>query len=333
MKLIKLGEIFKVFYGVNLSLSEVELANNGIPFVSRANRNNGVTVKVLPIEGIKPNPAHTKSQLPWVDLSCQVFIRINLIIVAMMFFYLQPMVNLSKVEMLLYCTFLRLNKYKYNYGRQANKSLESLYVPDVENIFTCLDSIRVEMLSNNTLIRKPVILDTAQWKSFRYGEIFTIKRGSYNRKVDIVEDGSIPLIGATKLNNGVVSKLDRKTIEQASKGSSNNHETSKKIFKGESYITISNNGSIGCAFYQPVDFACSQNVNLAELKYIKLNKYIALFLCTLIKLEKYRWTYGRKWIPSRMCESKIKLPINDKGEPDWQFMEEYIKSLPYNGSL
>lgn len=29
----------------------------------------------------------------------------------------------------------------------------------------------------------------------------------------------------------------------------------------------------------------------------------------------------------------VKLPITPQGTPDWQFMEDYIKSLPYGDRL
>ena len=58
-----------------------------------------------------------------------------------------------------------------------------------------------------------------------------------------------------------------------------------------------------------------------------------MFLITVIEMEKYRWNYGRKWRPKRMPESVIRLPskIKDgKDEPDWDFMEEYIKQCRYS---
>ena len=35
----------------------------------------------------------------------------------------------------------------------------------------------------------------------------------------------------------------------------------------------------------------------------------------------------------RMQKSLIKLPVDSNGKPDWQFMEDYIKSLPYSINL
>ena len=34
-----------------------------------------------------------------------------------------------------------------------------------------------------------------------------------------------------------------------------------------------------------------------------------------------------------MKKSRIKLPVTSSGEPDWQFMEDYIKSLPYSKNI
>jgi hypothetical protein len=66
---------------------------------------------------------------------------------------------------------------------------------------------------------------------------------------------------------------------------------------------------------------------------LKMNVYSAMFLITLIRLEKYRFNYGRKWHKERMEESKISLPVDDKRKPDWDFIEEYIKSLKYSAFL
>lgn len=68
-------------------------------------------------------------------------------------------------------------------------------------------------------------------------------------------------------------------------------------------------------------------------------------------MEKYRFSYGRKWtVESSMKKSVIRLPIVygadgtpyikkelgyslDGYVPDWDFMENYIKSLPYGDRI
>jgi hypothetical protein len=97
-------------------------------------------------------------------------------------------------------------------------------------------------------------------------------------------------------------------------------------------ITVNYNGSVGESFYQPKPFWASDDVNVLYPKF-RFNKYIAMFLIPLIKGEKYRFNYGRKWESSRMKESIIRLPVNNLGNVDVDFMENYIKSLPYSKSL
>ena len=73
-------------------------------------------------------------------------------------------------------------------------------------------------------------------------------------------------------------------------------------------------------------------------------------MATVIRQEKYKFSYGRKWTLENMKISEIKLPIqrdengnpiidtdkkySDKGYiPDWRFMEYFIKSLPYSDRI
>lgn len=163
------------------------------------------------------------------------------------------------------------------------------------------------------------------WKWFRYDEVFIIKKGFYNKKPEASGKGTIPFIGATEYNNGITSMHTLEEIENASKtGENPNQDISEKLFAGNC-ITVSNNGSIGFAFYQEKIFTCSHDINPLYLKDYTLNKYIAMFLCTLIELEQYRWAYGRKWRPKRMPDSLIKLPVCKNGMPDWIWIENYVK--------
>lgn len=176
-------------------------------------------------------------------------------------------------------------------------------------------------------------LDTDNWMFFRFDEVFDIRKGFYNKKPEHIINGNIPFIGATDTNNGITSLCDEETIEATTKtGDDNNVSIKHKIFDANS-ITVSNNGSIGYAFYQPIPYTCTHDVNPLYLKGTKLNPFIALFLCTVIELDRYRWTYGRKWRPARMPSSMIKLPVTSDGVPDWDFMENYIKSRPYSKML
>ena len=151
-------------------------------------------------------------------------------------------------------------------------------------------------------------LDIKNWTYFKYidDNLFTIKKGKRLTKEDFI-GGKTPFIGAIDSNNGY-----RDFIEQEPHHHSNT-------------ITINYNGSVAEAFYQPHPFWASDDVNVLYPKF-KSNPFVGLFMTTLIRLEKFRFNYGRKWGLERMRESVIKLPTQN-GKPDFEFMENYIKSL------
>lgn len=85
------------------------------------------------------------------------------------------------------------------------------------------------------------------------------------------------------------------------------------------------------AFYQDHPFFAVSHgrVNILTPKF-SMNKHMALFITTLINHENFRFAYGRAVYSNVISDLTIKLPTDPKGNPDWQFMENYIKSLPYS---
>ena len=61
-----------------------------------------------------------------------------------------------------------------------------------------------------------------------------------------------------------------------------------------------------------------------------------MFIATIINNEKYKFSYGRN-CTDNLDTVIIKLPTlkldNGDFQPDWQFMEDYTKSLPYSAKL
>jgi hypothetical protein len=338
--MVPLIDIFDVWYGVNLEVVNSEVVSAGIPFVSRQSVNNGVVCHVKKMDDVEPNPSHTLS----IAVSGSVlstFYHDYEYYSGRDIYVAKPKIKLTKEEMLYYCYVIEQNKYRYNYGRGANKTFRSILVPSKDEIPKYVRTKEAEIrFCNKPIISNKIKLNTDSWKWFRYDEIFEICKGFYNKKPEENPIGDIPFIGATDSNNGITSMHDLDTIKEASKtGDEPNAPLEQKIFK-PNCITVSNNGSVGYAFYQPKEFTCTHDVNPLYIhkKWNKeLNIFIAMFLCSLIEKERFRWDYGRKWRPKRMPDSLIKLPVRkiapNEYEPDWQFMEDYIKSLPYSSSL
>ena len=152
--------------------------------------------------------------------------------------------------------------------------------------------------------------DKSGWKPFRFEELFQLKKGKRLTKANQT-DGDTPFIGAIDSNNGVAGYVGQKSIHAGGT------------------ITVNYNGAgVADAFYQPVSFWASDDVNVLYPLF-KMTPAVALFIATIIRKEKYRFSYGRKWHLERMKTSVIHLPVTASGTPDWAFMEGYIASLPY----
>ena len=169
-------------------------------------------------------------------------------------------------------------------------------------------SISIESNSN-----KQLSLNLSEWKTFKYTDVFKIKKGKRLTKKD-QSDGNIPYVSSSALNNGIDNKIGNGSTD-------------------ENCISFACYGSIGEAFYQDEKVWVSDNANVFYLKNRKLNPYIAMFIVTLLRLEQFRFSYGMTGKKERLENFTIKLPINKKNEPDWEFMENYIKSLPYSCNL
>lgn len=89
---------------------------------------------------------------------------------------------------------------------------------------------------------------------------------------------------------------------------------------------------LGTCFYQSQNFSASDHVEILKPKF-KMTKYIALFLSTVINTngQFLGYAYNLKRSQTALRQEKITLPskLNTKGEyePDWQYMEDFIKDI------
>lgn len=314
----KVSELFDVIYGVNLELNSMKKSVDGINFVSRTAKNNGVSAKVQPITDITPIPAGTISVAGGGSVMAS-FLQSAPYYSGRDVYYLLPKSPLTEQEMLFYCACLRANKYRYNYGRQANRTLKDILLPSISEIpswvklsNTNIDTKLISPINKS----EPSALNTAYWKSFTYEQLFVIERGKGTRVKDLNNQGNTPFITAIESNNGLSGLTAMEPYHQGN------------------VIGVNRNGStaIAKAFYQPLPFCSTEDVHIF-IPNFELNPYRAMFICTLIKQEKYRFGYGRKWGIERMKKSEIRLPVNQNGDIDWEYIENYIKSLPYSSSI
>lgn len=237
--------------------------------------------------------------------------------------------EVAKTEIYLFLhSILTANRFKYDYGRKVTEykymndyiDLPTLIkgrkkVPDFEFMENYIKSLHYKPLTTKNRPENALPLNIEKWGEFRLGDVFECSGTFSLVKSDLDEayggggGGNVPFISRTTFNNGCDGYVE---VE------------AKFITKGNC-ISIGGEGIY--AFYQKEDFATGTNI--CTLRNEKLNQYVALFVCAVLNHEVYRYSYGRARNLGRVENEIIKLPINHKGELDFDFMENYIKSLPY----
>ena len=127
-KLVEVGSIFSVHYCVNLELNALQLDPDGINFVSRTARNNGVSAKVARVPGLKPIAAGNLTVAGGGSV-LETFVQPQPFYSGRDLYYLIPPKDMTLQEKLYYCMVIRANRYRFNYGRQANRTLKDIKVP------------------------------------------------------------------------------------------------------------------------------------------------------------------------------------------------------------
>lgn len=130
---VPVSEIFKVIYGSNLELNKLNRDPEGINFVSRTSKNNGVSAKVEDIPGLSPIAGGVLTVAGGGSV-LETFLQLDPFYSGRDLYYLKPIIELSVDELLFYCTCIRANMFRYSYGRQANRTLKLLPIPALNSI-------------------------------------------------------------------------------------------------------------------------------------------------------------------------------------------------------
>lgn len=309
MESIKISDVFDIKYG-QFSTPIQKLSTGNTALITSGSKNNGV-VGYYSIEPIYKNVlsvARTGSVGETFFHSYDCVITSDCMV-------LTPKNNLTNQEIYWYVLLIKKSQNLFSYSRKITpKRLGQILIP--AKVPSWIYSVKSYIPEDFTksVISSTLKLEVFEWKRFKYDTLFDLKKGKRLTKSEMI-DGNTPFIGAIDTNNGVSDFVGQ-----------------DPIFEGNT-ITVNYDGNgVAESYYQAIPYFALDSVNVLYPKF-DLNPFIAMFLIVLIRKEKFRFNYGRKWHLGRMIESTIKLPVTPEGNPDWVFMENYIKSLPYSKSL
>lgn len=150
-------------------------------------------------------------------------------------------------------------------------------------------------------------IDTSKWMEFPISTLFDVVKGTRLTKADM-RDGETNFIGASAVNNGITA-----------------HISNDEHIHPANTITITYNGSVGEAFYQDSPFWASDDVNVLYPKFA-MNRYIAFFIIPVLKKAGQKYAFIDKWKKEDMEKDCISLPVDENHQPDFSYMESYMKN-------
>ena len=363
-----LKDLYIIKMGDKLDKNKMSQDCPTINFVSRISYNNGVDIKVDKIEGKDPNkaglltvslggeylgscyiqkePFYTAQNVAIMEARFpQMTVPVNHFICALVKFECQTKYYAFGRELNTHINNdFEINlpiKYRDNgiplIDKDLNLSKEG-FVPDwefMEQYITSLNSKKLTTQNTNNALP----LDITTWKEFRLSQILTLKNGKGITSEEIeMNPGSLKAIQSGEDNNGVIGYID---IEYC-------------ISKGYTYsvkpcLTVARTGSAGFVSFQRDGCVVGDSAKILQLEDVNASIGRYLFIQTLLLMNQFKYDYGRKVTEDKYLNEIIILPILQKNGipiidetykyspqgyiPDWDYMERYIKSLPYGDKI
>lgn len=161
-------------------------------------------------------------------------------------------------------------------------------------------------------------IDISKWENYGIPQIFYTEKKGKTLQIPtgamlskrILEDGNTPRVTVSSFNNGITGyylDLDDK-----------NYRTY------ENFISVS---FLGTVFYQPNKASLDMKVHCLKPIEHELNIYTATFLVSIIRKTILNFEYKDQLSSSALPLLSIKLPKDKKGNPNWEYMESYMKNI------
>ena len=165
-------------------------------------------------------------------------------------------------------------------------------------------------------------VDTESWQEFKVGDLFKKvdlkrKKVDFQKNSDLsktkTDEFNLPLVNAKHGNNGIMYYGREEDWEYA-----------------EMTIDIVSDGAVsaGNVYPQPNKTGILYNAYLIKPLKKDVTENHLSFLATVIeKYAKQKYSYANKCVWNKLALDKIPLPVDQTGQPDWNYMESFMKQI------
>lgn len=301
-------------------------SETGYPYICASNQNNGVNQKMSPVSGddVRPTPQDIISwgkQCPYFTFHEEPCVTGQ-----GMYYIVVPKYIPRRAIRYVITVLQSAVEGKFGYSDCfIGSSMDDLSIklpatpdgaPDWAYMESYMASLETKVAESLTLLQaakdaEKKKVDTREWGEFRVGELFDIKRPAARSEKKYCE-GEINYVSSGAFNNGVANKLMPLPNELLDRGGC---------------ITVS--PLDGSSFYQEEDFLGrgGSGASISILYNSHLNRNNALFICSVIRSSANGFGYTDLLNGENLKSLTIKLPMDKTGQPDWAYMEEYMRKM------
>lgn len=302
MKACALEELFEICYGNGLELNALTRDRFGVNFVARTSKNNGIVARVK-----RPllTPVFDEGLIT-VAVSGSVmeaFLQTEKFVTAYHIMVLTPKTDMSDEIKLFYCHCLRMNKFKYSYGRQANITLPLIKVPTLEEAVKFVGSFSIkakerDMISNldlSDLHVKSGKKASGKPKLVPLSSLFTPQNGIFSGGVKRLpykkNENWIPYIRPSYKQSTSIDAYVNK-----------NMFAPEEVFPaGTLYVSTDGQGSHTYSYVSVCDFVPNSNITVL-IPNTDMTLREKLFYAMCISHNRFKFSYGRKPKGNRLMD-------------------------------
>lgn len=321
----RIGCLFEISRPATRSQAKYEDGN--VPFVASGNFNNGVTKWCIPKEGEVLDAGNCITVSP---LDGSAFYQATSFLGrggAGSAILMLRNESLTELSGLFISSVIRRSLTKYTYSDQLNsKTIEDESIrlpvdasgePDLAYMDEYMSAVMRESEASLESLRQADgekrTVDTCDWKEFVVGELFPsmVKPPVLHTRQVVEADEGLPYVVRTKFNNGIKCRV---------------HPVSDVIPSPAGVITWGAENAT--FFYQTEEFLSGRDIYFVDTRAYSANTCVFLAACLQTVAHKYPYNYGL--FPDLLKEERIKLPVDASGEPDWVYMDKYMRAVMNN---
>lgn len=214
-------------------------------------------------------------------------------------------------------------KYSYEEKCSPQKALDEIVrlpatpdgAPDWAYMESYMANLEAKVAESLTMLQaakdaEKKKVDTREWGEFRVGELFDAALSKDDIQPKVIVEGNTPLVSSGKENNGIIALIDNKNARLWEANTLTVDMFGKVFYQEQPYYAVSH-GRVNILMPRmPMTKHCMQFIGCA-IERVTTDKYAFSEMCTGTKLLK----------------DVILLPKDKTGQPDWAYMEEYMREI------